>query len=588
MESEIPPESCPLNQAPACYRRGRVRPLPRWGFPPEGGELRKLLPVRAEGTEVVPRNDLRPLQSTQGAFFVPLLTWNRRKEGFHMFVKVLILVLFFAMTAGIGIYCRKHAANVGDFVLGGRGVGPWLTAFAYGTSYFSAVVFIGYAGQFGWNFGVAATWIGIGNALIGSLLAWAILGRRTRVMSKHFESATMPDFFSKRYLSGPLKIASSVIIFIFLVPYSASVYKGLSGLFSMAFGVDFTYCMIGMAVLTGIYVIVGGYMATAVNDLVQGAIMLLGIAGVIGAVLQSQGGFQEALAALSVIPAESAPDLNGAYSSFFGPDPWGLLGVVILTSLGTWGLPQMVHKFYTIKNEKAIKAGTVISTMFALIIAGGSYFMGAFGRLFYTPGEEGIQFDAIVPEMLRQSLPDLLIGVVVILVLSASMSTLSSLVIASSSTFTLDFIKPLWLKKMRPKAQMIWIKSLCGVFVLLSVLIALNPNSLISSLMSLSWGALAGSFLGPFLYGLFWKKTTRAAVWVSFVTGIGINVANLFLKFAPPTTAGAISMLVSLAIVPAVSLLTPKLPNDYVEEAFSCYEEEKNAPHKFVLDEVSE
>ena len=248
----------------------------------------------------------------------------------------------------------------------------------------------------------------------------------------------------------------------------------------------------------------------------------------------------------------------------------------------------MVHKFYTIKNEKAIKAGTVISTMFALIIAGGSYFMGAFGRLFYTPGEEGIQFDAIVPEMLRQSLPDLLIGVVVILVLSASMSTLSSLVIASSSTFTLDFIKPLWLKKMRPKAQMIWIKSLCGVFVLLSVLIALNPNSLISSLMSLSWGALAGSFLGPFLYGLFWKKTTRAAVWVSFVTGIGINVANLFLKFAPPTTAGAISMLVSLAIVPAVSLLTPKLPNDYVEEAFSCYEEEKNAPHKFVLDEVSE
>ena len=505
-----------------------------------------------------------------------------------MFVKVLILVLFFAMTAGIGIYCRKHAANVGDFVLGGRGVGPWLTAFAYGTSYFSAVVFIGYAGQFGWNFGVAATWIGIGNALIGSLLAWVILGRRTRVMSKHFESATMPDFFSKRYLSGPLKIASSVIIFIFLVPYSASVYKGLSGLFSMAFGVDFTYCMIGMAVLTGIYVIVGGYMATAVNDLVQGAIMLLGIAGVIGAVLQSQGGFQEALAALSVIPAESAPDLNGAYSSFFGPDPWGLLGVVILTSLGTWGLPQMVHKFYTIKNEKAIKAGTVISTMFALVIAGCSYFMGAFGRLFYTPGEEGIQFDAIVPEMLRQSLPDLLIGVVVILVLSASMSTLSSLVIASSSTFTLDFIKPLWLKKMRPKAQMIWIKSLCGVFVLLSVLIALNPNSLISSLMSLSWGALAGSFLGPFLYGLFWKKTTRAAVWVSFVTGIGINVANLFLKFAPPTTAGAISMLVSLAIVPAVSLLTPKLPNDYVEEAFSCYEEEKNAPHKFVLDEVSE
>lgn len=505
-----------------------------------------------------------------------------------MLEKIILLCLFFAMTVGIGIFCRKRAASVGDFVLGGRGVGPWVTAFAYGTSYFSAVVFIGYAGQFGWNFGVAATWIGIGNALIGSLLAWTLLGRRTRVMTKHFESATMPDFFAKRYDSNALKIVSSIIIFVFLVPYSASVYKGLSGLFSMAFGISFTYCIVGMAALTAVYVILGGYMAAALNDLMQGVIMLGGIVAVVLAVLSSKGGFMAALSQLSAIGSESAPALHGAYSSFFGPDPTGLLGVVILTSLGTWGLPQMVHKFYTIKNEKAIHAGTVISTVFALIIAGGSYFLGSFGRLFYTPGPGGVEFDSIVPVMLQKSLPDILIGVVVILVLSASMSTLSSLVIASASTFTLDFLKGFCLRNMRRGAQLTLIKALCGFFILLSVVIALNPNSLITTLMSLSWGVLAGSFLGPFLYGLFWKGATRASVWACFTGGIAINVANLFFHFCAPTMAGAISIVASLVIVPVVSLLTPKLKKEHVESAFSCYNEEVLAPHKFVLDEVSE
>ena len=502
-----------------------------------------------------------------------------------MFVKILILIIFFAVTVAMGVYCRRHASNVGDFVLGGRGVGPWVTAFAYGTSYFSAVVFIGYAGQFGWNFGVAATWIGIGNAFIGSLLAWVVLGRRTRIMTKHFESATMPDFFAKRYNSPALKIAASVVIFVFLVPYSASVYKGLSGLFSMAFGIDFTYCIIGMAVLTGLYVILGGYMAAALNDLLQGIIMLIGICAVIGAILNTQGGLMGALQNLSAIPCESNPELQGAYTSFLGPDPVGLLGVVILTSLGTWGLPQMVHKFYTIKSEKAIQAGTIISTVFALIIAGGSYFMGSFGKLFYTPGENGVQFDEIVPSMLANSLPDVLIGIVIILVLSASMSTLSSLVIASSSTFTLDFLKGICLKNLKPKSELMIIKCLCAFFILLSVVIALNPNNLITTLMSLSWGALAGSFLGAFLYGLFWKKATRASVWASFVTGIGINVANLFLHFTAPTMAGAISIVASLIVVPLVSLITPKLDQKFVEEAFSCYDEKVPVAQKVALTE---
>lgn len=334
---------------------------------------------------------------------------------------------------------------------------PWLTAFAYGTSYFSAVIFVGYAGQFGWRFGIASTWIGIGNALIGSLLAWVLLGRRTRIMSQHLSSATMPEFFGRRYNSRAIKIAASAITFVFLIPYTASLYNGLSRLFSMAFSVDYSICVIVMAVLTGVYVVAGGYMATAVNDFIQGIIMIAGIIAVIMAVLNGQGGFMQALYSLSEVPGAQG-DANGVFASFFGPAPLDLLGVVLLTSLGTWGLPQMVQKFYSIKSEQAIQSGTVISTVFALIVAGGCYFLGGFGRLFgdqieYISGTTTPVYDSIVPTML-QNLPDILIGVVIILVLSASMSTLSSLVLASSSTLTLDFFGETFMRRASEKKRL--------------------------------------------------------------------------------------------------------------------------------------
>lgn len=496
-----------------------------------------------------------------------------------MLIKILFLICFFTIMIIVGVYTRKHATNVGDFVLGGRAVGPWLTAFAYGTSYFSAVVFVGYAGQFGWKYGVSATWIGLGNAFLGSLLAWVVLGRRTRVMTQHLKSTTMPDFFGSRFDSKALKTVASFISFIFLVPYTASVYSGLSRLFGMAFDIPYWVCILAMAVLTGIYVILGGYMATAINDFIQGIIMLIGIVAVILAVLGKQGGFIEAIGKLAEFESDVPATLGqpGAFASFFGPDPLNLLGVVLLTSLGTWGLPQMVHKFYTIKNEKSIKSGTIISTIFAVIISGGCYFLGSFGRLYDNAAiynEQGkLAYDAIVPHMLS-NLPDILIGVVVVLVLSASMSTLSSLVLTSSSTLTLDFIKDSIVKKMSEKRQLLIMRILIVFFILLSVVIALDPPTFIAQLMGISWGALAGSFLAPFLYGLYWKGTTKLSVWASFITGVGITVSNMFLKYiSSPVNAGAIAMLAGLIVVPVVSLMTPKLEKDKVNKVFSCYEE---------------
>lgn len=512
-----------------------------------------------------------------------------------MALKLIILLAFFTVMISVGLYCRKHATDVNGFVLGGRSVGPWLTAFAYGTSYFSAVIFVGYAGQFGWKYGIASTWIGIGNALIGSLLAWVVLGRRTRVMTHRLESATMPDFFGKRYDSKSLKLVASAIIFIFLIPYTASLYNGLSRLFEMAFGIDYTICVIVMAALTGIYVIAGGYMATAMNDFIQGIIMLFGIVAVIGAVLHGEGGFLSAVSNLAGISDTATSTQPGVFASFFGPDPLNLLGVIILTSLGTWGLPQMVQKFYAIKSEHAIATGTVISTIFALVVAGGCYFLGGFGRLFSTPeivAETG--FDAIIPTMLS-NLPNLIIGVVIVLVLSASMSTLSSLVLASSSTLTLDFLKGNIIKDMKESSQLITMRLLIVVFIGISVVIAIvqykSSITFIAQLMGISWGTLAGSFLAPFLYGLYMKRTSKAAIWFCFLFSVLLMTTNLFFRphfpvlLQSPINCGALAMIVGLVAVPLISVITKAPKKEVVEDAFLAYEEKVTVSVKTAIED---
>ena len=506
-----------------------------------------------------------------------------------MFIKILLTLIFLAVSVGVGVYSRKQARSVDGFVLGGRSVGPWLTAFAFGTSYFSAVVFVGYAGQFGWKYGLSSAWIGIGNAVIGSLLAWIVLGRRTKLMTQHIDSRTMPDFFGTRYGNQGLRVVASIIAFVFLIPYTAGVYKGISTLFEMGFGIPYEYCVVIMAILTAVYVILGGYKATAMNDFIQGVIMLFGIVTVIAAVLNSQGGLLTAVEKMAAMPSDTDATVNGGFASLFGPDPWNLLGVVVLTSLGTWGLPQMVGKFYSITDEQAIHRGTVISTLFAFIVAGGCYFLGGFGRLFGMPPtlpNGRLDFDSIISSMLV-TLPDFIIALVVLLVLSASMSTLASLVLTSSSTMTLDLIYRD--KKSEPgeveegsiddivaekieRRKVVVMRVLIVFFIVISLMIALNPPTFIAQLMGISWGALAGAFLAPFMLGLYWRNATTASVWACFGWGVGITVINMLLgNPINPINCGAIAMVGGFVVVWLVSLFTKKLPRDAVNKIFECY-----------------
>ena len=515
-------------------------------------------------------------------------------------ITLVVVAVYAAVMVSIGLITSRKTKSVNDFVFGGNKIGPWMTAFGFGTTYFSAVVFIGYAGQFGWSYGVSAAWIGIGNAVIGATVAWAVLGKRTRLMTKHLDAKTMPDFFMKRYNSSALKTCAALIVFLFMIPYTASVYNGLSRLFAMAFDLSsphaYEYVMIAMAVLSAIYVVLGGYSATSVNDFIQGMIMLVGIAAVVISVLNYNGGFFSSVDKLREIPDVA----DGKLASLFGPDPINLFGVVVLTSLGTWGLPQMVHKFYAIRDEKDIKRGLIISTFFCLVVAGGCYLLGGFDRLFNTLKDDGSGKNVIAvlsngkPEfdaMVQKALPTLLIGLVVVLVLSASLSTLSALVLTSSTTLTHDLIRPAAKGKMNDKREFITMRVLILFFLLVSVLIAMNKNAAITTLMSYSWGALSGSFLGPFLWGLYSKKTSRTAVWTSFALGVLLTLSHMCifsffpshftglvdwakslpLNLASPINAGALLMIFSIVLVPVVSAFTKPVEKETTENAFSAF-----------------
>ena len=522
----------------------------------------------------------------------------------QLYTTVALCIYAIAM-ALIGCISYGKSKTLDGFIIGGRNIGAWVSAFAYGTTYFSAVVFVGYAGQHGWNIGLGAIWIGIGNAVLGCLLSWLLFANRTRKMTKKLNARTMPDFFEKRYRSPKLKIAASVIVFVFLIPYTASLYNGLSGLFNSAFDVPYAAVVIIMAALTGVYVIFGGYMATAINDFIQGIIMLVGIIVVIVAVINANGGAGEAIFKLSQIPSpypETAGQA-GAFTSFFGTQPFYLLIVVLLTSLGTWGLPQMVGKFYSIKNEDAIKKGTIISTLFAVVVAGGCYFLGGFGRLYatnpaiYKDGIVGgtVLNDRIVPTMLA-SLPAIIIALVIVLVLSASMSTLSSLALTSSSTLALDVILPLASKKRKKRIDeeksVLFMRLLIVFFVALSAVIAILKDTIwadsvfIAQMMGVSWGALAGAFLAPFLYGLYSKKISKPAVATCFLFGTGLEIVQLLISmkvftvdsgffgflFKNSLYSGVFAMLGGLVLVPLVSAFTQRWVPKETEEIFGCFD----------------
>ncbi|OQA62729.1 MAG: Sodium/proline symporter [Spirochaetes bacterium ADurb.Bin269] len=475
---------------------------------------------------------------------------------------LVLLLVFLTVMVSVGVWGMKKTSTVNDFFLGGRSLGPWMSAFAYGTTYFSAVIFIGFAGNQGWNLGLGAIWIGIGNAILGALLAWLVLGKRTRRMTQNLNVMTMPEFLEARYGSDHLKMISAVLIFVFLLPYSASVFKGLGHLFESTFGISYDFALIVLIGITGIYLVLGGYFAVTMTDFIQGFIMLAGAIAML-VVLTAKAGTAVASAYPEHIPEAARPSLLTVGSLIF------------MTSFGTWGLPQMVQKFYAIKDERVIGKAAVITTLFALVIGVCAYATGALSHVYFTPetvphlANGQVNYDLIVPTLLTAHLPEILLAIILLLVLSASMSTLASIILVSSSAITIDLYKGYLHPEVSEKQSLLTIRILSGVFILCSYAISRMQVGFIVTLMSLSWGVLSGAFMAPYILGIFWKGVTKAGAYAGFFAG-GSTAIILFFALGPANSplASSIAMIVPFIVVPLVSAVTPKIKPEILQTAF--------------------
>lgn len=477
-------------------------------------------------------------------------------------LKLIFIALYIGSMLVVGYLCRHRTKTVGDFFLGGRTIGPWMSAFAYGATYFSAVLFIGYAGKLGWGFGLHALWIVVGNVIVGGYLAWKVLGPRTRIMTARLNAMTMPEFLAARYDCNALKFISAIVVFIFLVPYSASIFMGLSYLFDVNLNISYPLAIALMAILTGIYLIMGGYSALVITDTIQSIVMVVGVFFMVFTLVNHVGGFGQAT--MQLMSAENAPGLHTPS----GIPGWlTLASLVVVTSFGPWGLPHMVQKFYSIKSEGDINRAAIVCSLFSLIVAFGAYYTGALTHLFYDQPPQNI--DELIPRMLTDHTPPIIATIILLLVVSASMSSLSSLVLVSSSAIAIDLYSGYINPNASKKQVVILFRVLCGIFVLLSLLLALRPPVVIVNLMVISWGALAGAFVGPYLYGLYWRRTTKTAAIVSLIAGVIISVSlyNILGKPGIPL-AGAISMLIPLILVPAVSLITKPFSREHLDRVF--------------------
>ena len=510
---------------------------------------------------------------------------------------IVALAVYAILMALIGVLTAGKSKTLDHFLIGGRNIGAWATAFGYGTTYFSAVVFVGYAGQHGWNIGIGAIWIGIGNAVLGCLLSWLLFANKTRKMTKKLNARTMPDYFEKRYNSKGMKILAAIIIFVFLVPYSSAVYTGLGALFSAVFpGVETWVWMLNMATLTAVYLVAGGYIATSYTDLIQGIIMLVGVICLVISVLSHENvgglnGLIQNLGNFESLPGDPNPTTGSQLTGIFGGSSFKFLCFnIMLTSFGTWGLPQMIGKFYAVKDTKAIKRGTIISTIFCIVIGCGAYLIGSTSRLVLNGQLPEGGVDSVIPSVLMEVLGNgtlgvILLAIIMVLLLSASMSTLEAVVLTSASAVAVDLIPAVRKKETKPEHQMLLTRILCLAFVICSFVFATQNIPIIVSLMSFSWGLVSGCFIGPYIWGLFSKKITKIGGYAGILSGLlTVGGATLFITLTDGFSAaaakspemGVCAMAISMIVVPLVSLFTKnkKEEAERVDEIFECYKQE--------------
>ncbi len=476
-----------------------------------------------------------------------------------MIIKLIVIALYAAMIITIGVIGMRKTHSFNDFFLGGGKVGPWMTAFSYGTAYFSAVLFIGFAGKIGWNFGYSGLWIALFNALVGVLVVWGVFGWKIKQISIKFKVSTMCEYLEKRYNSPFLKLSGAIVIFIFMIPYSAAVFMGLSYMFTSNFNLEYWHALSFIGIFTASYIVLGGYKSMAMIDMIFGIIMTVGVIILYFSTVHEGGGMAMITNTLKAIE----PKLTAAVGP---PGFWPLFSLIFLTSVAPFAMPQLVQKFYAIRDRRSIRIGMIASTFFALLVGGVAYYIGSTTRIFLSPGDPefahvfnaGVPiYDRLMPELLAKVIPESLSVIILLLILSASMSTLAALVLISSSSLIKDFYHGFVNKDASDRKLTRLMRMGSAFFVFLSVMLAWMDLDTIVSILGISWGALGSFFLGPFIWGILWKRAGKAGAISSGVIGLGTCLI-LYATGMPSPSAGTIGMMTSLAINPIVSLIIEK------------------------------
>lgn len=474
-------------------------------------------------------------------------------------VHVLVLGLYLALLFVIGLVSRRQAKSAAGFYLGGRSIGPWVTAFSFVAAYFSSVVIIG-GGGFGYKFGMATLWVGATNVLVGTLLAWIVLGARTRVMTGRLDSITMPDFLARRFASPEARLISAAVVTVFLVVYSVSVVQGMGHAFEVLVGLPYTWGVLVSALIIIVYVALGGYVAVVWTGFAQGIIMIVAL--VLLAVLATAhaGGFSAVFARLGAID-------DGRFLQTPGVWGWpGLISYSAIVSLGVWGMPQLMTRFYSIKNVKVLRLGTVVATIggtMALL----PYYSGALARVLFP--DLGAA-DKAIPMLVKTVMPSWASAVFLAGVIAAGMSTFSAVLLVSVSSLVKDLLRDSFRAKLSGSAEVALSRVASVAIGLAAVLVALKPPAMILVITGFAWAVIASTTMWPYVLGLYWRGVSRAGVACSMVGGCVTALVWMALK-NPFGLHGFIpGMAVALVLLVGVSLVTKRPNRALLEQAFGA------------------
>ena len=424
-----------------------------------------------------------------------------------------VLILYVAALVVIGIWSAKKARTADDFVIGGRKLGPWVTALSFIAVYFSSVLIIG-GGGFGYKFGMSTVWIGAINVLVGCTLCWIVLGKRVRILTERMGVNTISGFFMKRYGSPEAGIFSAFVIFLFLIIYNVSVVKGMAHSFEVLMGLPYWGGVLISGLVIIFYVVLGGYQAVVWTGFAQAWVMIFSLLLLTFSTLKAVGGLGEGMRRL----AEAGPGYVNT------PGTWGWAGLVsycLVVSFGVWGMPQLLIRFYSIKDAKTFRLGTIIVTVGAAI-AVLPYLNGALARVLLPNLENP---DLAIPSLSRIVLSPWGSAVLLAGVVAAGMSTFAGVLIIISSSLVRDVYINGLKKELTGPQEVLANRVITAAVGVIGLLMALKPPALILVLTAFSWAVIASTNLWPLLFGLYWRGASRAGAFASMLAGFLTAIA---------------------------------------------------------------